>query len=110
MGRRALKYLPERPPPEVDIKIVEVLDMNAMAGGDGGVKKAAKNCVGMSRFVTPSHPAPGASPIRDFIGRINLDCLMAVVGRIAQADDHRHMALDPERLGVLLGDRAQEEG
>ena len=34
---------------------------------------------------------------------------MAVVGRIAEADDDGHAALDRERAGVLLRDRLQEE-
>ena len=36
-----LKDLPQRPAPEVDVQVVQVLDVDAVAGGNGRVQEVA---------------------------------------------------------------------
>ena len=75
--------------------------MPAMPGADGRIEEVAQD--GAFFAFAVANPASGARFIHFGGG------LVAVVGRIAEADDDGHAALDREREGVLLCDRLQEE-
>ena len=95
-----LEDLPQRPAPEIDIEVVEVLQPDAVArSGDGG-QKVVENGAGA---VPPAHPRAGAVAIVGPCG------LVAVVGRVAEADDDGNRALDAQRLAALFGDGLKEE-
>src|SRR5271157_5667502 len=111
-----LEDLPKRPAPEVDVKVVEVLDVAAVAGDDGGPEEFLEDGGFFARLVaavafepvaptivTPPHPSAGAGSI------IAVRRLVSVVGRIAQADDDGDISLDVQRLDMLLGDGLEEE-
>ena len=76
--------------------------MPAMSGFDDGIEKIAQDWA-LGAFAV-AHPAASARGVIHFGGG-----RVAVVGRIAEADDDGHAALDRERAGVLLRDRLQEE-
>ena len=99
-----LEDLPQRPAPEIDIQVVEVLDADAVPGALRRRQKVVEDWRRLAVLVAPAHPAAGAGLVERRGG------LVAVVGRVAQADDDRHGALHRQRLAVLLGDGLQEQG
>jgi hypothetical protein len=58
--RPVFENLPQRPTPEVDIEVVEILDVDAVAGGDGRVEKIAEDGVRAFFTVAPADPAAGS--------------------------------------------------
>ena len=75
-----------------------------MAGALRRFQKIAEDRFGFAVAVAPAHPAAGARLVGGG-GR-----LVAVVGRVAQADDDRHGALHRQGFAVLFGDGLQEQG
>ena len=77
--------------------------MDAASSGEGRVEEGAEDGVFALPVFAPAHPRAGAISV----GRRGR--FVAVVGRVAEADDDRHCAFDFEGLDPLVGDGPQEE-
>ena len=72
--RVVLEDLPQRPAPEIDVEIVEILNVDAVPSIGSGIEEIAKDCA--LAAVAPADPSTSA-------GLIGVVSLMSVVGRIA---------------------------
>src|SRR5439155_6367645 len=88
----ALEDLPQRPAPEVDIQVVEVLDVNRR----GVASKVFEN----PALVVVAVPHPAAKPFHAFLSRLDH---LPEVGRIPDAGEDWRLALDAPRPLILLG-------
>ena len=89
-----LKGLPQRPAPEVDVEVVSVLKMNAVAVLLGDQPQITKQAAAL---LAPGH-RPGEHPAA---GASALDvALHPAIGRVA--DHHGHLTLGLDSFGAVL--------
>ena len=102
----AVEDLPERPAPEIDVVVVEILQVHARARLSGRIEKILqqRSLVFLHVGCTEAHPA--ALALRLGVGEVDF---LPVVGRIAQADQHARVGLDSPGAFMLVNQGAQRE-
>src|SRR5659263_236913 len=106
MASVLLEHLPQCPPPEVDVEVVDVLQVSTMPSIPGRAKEVFKDRMSVLRrpaLVAPSNPSSSVSVVVISSG------LMPVIRRVPQADHHWGVALDLECPRVLLREGLEEE-
>ncbi len=103
-GQIMLEGFPQRPAPEVHVQVVQVLQVTAAAGILHRGDEVFQDGVGAIGSFAPAHPAAGHRAV--VIGSGG----MAVVGRVADADQHRHGLLHALGAAVLQADGPVQQG